>query len=208
MNRPFLYSIALHFILFALWVGILWPHKVLDLEPKTLFESRAPIHVGLGPHAQRTLLVVPVIKTKQLTHDSDSIVNGEQIRTQPKVELGKHSQEGMHVSLPTSPSDVQRVQAERYFSQVRQAIEGQLEYPIALQRRGIEGRVKLRLVIGKSGELIEVSSISQMETPTQLIELALSAAHKAAPFPFLEPSQAANQPLILALAIDFQARHR
>lgn len=57
-------------------------------------------------------------------------------------------------STPARPTEGD---ADRYLDQVRRIISEQQRYPEEAGRRGIEGRVKIRFVIGPGGRVVEVA---------------------------------------------------
>ena len=68
-----------------------------------------------------------------------------------------------------------------YWDAVRAAIAGRVRYPQAAIRQGIEGTIDLRLTLDGQGALLEVVPLES--TPEILVQSAMSAAHRAAPFP-------------------------
>ncbi len=63
-------------------------------------------------------------------------------------------------SSTSKGSEVSRKEREDYLKLVLKEIERNKFYPLIARRMGIEGRVKLRVVIGRGGELLSVSVIS------------------------------------------------
>lgn len=69
-----------------------------------------------------------------------------------------------------------------YFLEVRERIAAHLEYPLALRRRRVSGRVQLKLTLNTAGQLIS-TELAQSSGHAALDLLALDAVKKAAPFP-------------------------
>jgi len=57
-------------------------------------------------------------------------------------------------------SKVAEKEREDYLKLVLREVERNKFYPLIARRMGIEGRVKLKIVIGKEGELLSVSVLS------------------------------------------------
>ena len=68
-----------------------------------------------------------------------------------------------------------------YWDLVRAAIADSVRYPPSAVRQGIEGTIDLRLTLDARGALVEVVPLER--TPELLIQSAVSAARRAAPFP-------------------------
>jgi periplasmic protein TonB len=92
---------------------------------------------------------------------------------------------------------------DRYHLQIRERIESQLFYPVSLQRRGVSGRVRLRLVLDPGGQLL-VSEVIQSSGFAQLDILALDAVRAAAPFPKPGPKFKSMGKLSLNLPVEFR----
>jgi protein TonB len=92
--------------------------------------------------------------------------------------------------------------ASNYWHSVRSSIVASLRYPPPARRRGIEGRVIVKLVIDGQGRLVQAVPISEAET--LLKQAALTAIRTAAPFP---PPPTAMEPTVSTLIpIRFEIR--
>ncbi len=90
------------------------------------------------------------------------------------------------------------------FDRMRTKIERVLRYPWSLKRRGIKGRVELRLMITAQGHLLE-SGVMQTSGSSELDDLAIEAAKSAAPFdPMTRANQPVDQPIAVHLPIEFR----
>lgn len=89
-----------------------------------------------------------------------------------------------------------------YLFAIRSRIQSRLEYPVELQRRRIQGRVQLELVVEPSGRARSIRVV-QGSGFDRLDRLALSAAQNAGPF---EPFSEKLGPATLLLPIDFVIR--
>lgn len=90
--------------------------------------------------------------------------------------------------------------ATPYLILVRSKIESALHYPLALQRRGVEGRVLLKLVLDEEGHVNE-TSVARTSGNADLDRLAVQAARDAMPFPKTEMGK-----LSLSLPVEFKSR--
>ena len=81
---------------------------------------------------------------------------------------------------PASPPSLDLVHSN-YWESVRAAVARNVRYPSAAVRLGIEGSIDLRLTIDAQGNLVEAAPLTR--APDLLIQSALSAARRAAPFP-------------------------
>ncbi len=105
---------------------------------------------------------------------------------------GSSAPRAMPVALPPTPAPPPE------FESIRQAIYRNLDYPAAARRRGEEGRVLLVLTIRAGGILQEVVAEAG-PAASRLVQAALAAARRAAPF----PDAAAGQyrvPIVFKLA--------
>ena len=95
-----------------------------------------------------------------------------------------------------------------YGARIRELIGQKLHYPLSLRRRGVEGRVGLRIELNPlrvaTGELVTVSEPSGS---SELDALALEAARAAQPFPAPETTSGALPP-VLNLPIEFRLKSR
>jgi len=94
-----------------------------------------------------------------------------------------------------------------YLNTVRTAVARHLRYPELALRRGVEGRVVLRLTLDAAGRLLD-SAAGVPEGDSALLTAALAAVKRAAPFP---PWQGAREPgatLNLTLPIRFKLEER
>ena len=81
---------------------------------------------------------------------------------------------------PASPPSLDLV-SSNYWESVRAAVARNVRYPSAAVRLGIEGSIDLRLTIDAQGNLVEAAPLAR--APDLLIQSALSAVRRAAPFP-------------------------
>jgi protein TonB len=91
-------------------------------------------------------------------------------------------------------------QMQSYASLIRARVDRALRYPVSLQRRGITGRVELRLSLGASGAL-ERQETLRGSGNAELDGLATRAVSAAAPFP---PPPAGPVPVVLDLPVEFK----
>ena len=94
-----------------------------------------------------------------------------------------------------------------YLNTVRTAVARHLHYPELALRRGVEGRIVLRLTLDAAGRLLD-SAAGAPEGDSALLTAALAAVKRAAPFP---PWQGAREPgatLNLTLPIRFKLEER
>jgi len=94
-----------------------------------------------------------------------------------------------------------------YLNTVRTAVARHLHYPELALRRGVEGRIVLRLTLDAAGHLLD-SAAGAPEGDSALLTAALAAVKRAAPFP---PWQGAREPgatLNLTLPIRFKLEER
>lgn len=92
-----------------------------------------------------------------------------------------------------------------YVSRIRARIGENLRYPLALRRRGVQGRVGLRLTLDEAGAL-QAREISTGSGSAELDELALRAAAAAQPYPAPSERLRKKGPLILNLPVEFKLR--
>ncbi len=75
-----------------------------------------------------------------------------------------------------------------YLQQIRNQIDDNLDYPLSLRRRRIEGTVKLKFVISRNGSLLR-ADLQESSGIAELDSLALKAAYSAQPFPALPQNE-------------------
>lgn len=90
--------------------------------------------------------------------------------------------------------------AESLLAEIRARIEGSLNYPVSLQRRGLRGTSTLRIRIDRSG-VLESADIAESSGHSELDSLAIEAAREAAPY----PSHASTGALQLLIPIEFRS---
>jgi outer membrane biosynthesis protein TonB len=96
-----------------------------------------------------------------------------------------------------------------YTAELRARIESRLRYPLSLRRRGISGRVGLKLVINLKLEAPETPGaftveISEPSPHAELNEFALEAARAASPYPLPNGELKKMGKLVLSLPIEFK----
>lgn len=105
----------------------------------------------------------------------------------PPVEVCPSVSDGERGATPDAARTECAVAGQRasapsnYWDFVRAAIAGSVRYPRAAVRQGIEGTIALRLTLDAQGALVAVVPLER--SPGLLIESAVSAAWRAAPFP-------------------------
>jgi protein TonB len=92
-----------------------------------------------------------------------------------------------------------------YVARIRARIGESLRYPLALRRRGVQGRVGLKLTLDEEGAL-QAREISERSGSDELDALALEAAASAQPFPKPVDALAKKGPLVLNLPVEFKLR--
>lgn len=99
---------------------------------------------------------------------------------------------------------------DSYATHIRERIGKCLQYPLSLQRRGIEGRVRLKLTLDTQGRVQarEITERASGAGTDALDALALAAVREAEPFP--EPPAGLGQDgtIVLNLPVDFRLGHR
>lgn len=105
-----------------------------------------------------------------------------------RVESSPRLPDQAHNPSFTSSEDLAKLRAQ---------IEENLVYPFSLRRKGIEGVVKIKLILNRFGHLKNLSVVEGSGHP-ELDQLALSAVKNAAPFPPSENSEFI-QPIILPI---------
>lgn len=91
-----------------------------------------------------------------------------------------------------------------YFEMIRLKIESRKKYPDAAKSRHIEGRVKIRFVITKDGQVSSLKIIKHARD-NSLDSAASNAVRDAAPFP-VPPSKLFNEALNMEITIVFELR--
>lgn len=107
---------------------------------------------------------------------------------------------GVHETAPPSLSS-QILSSEDYFEMVRLRIEGAKRYPEEAQQSGIEGRVRLEIVITSTGDISSLSII-RGSGKAVLDKAAKEAVICAAPFP--SPQGIFDGPLTFVISISFE----
>jgi protein TonB len=103
----------------------------------------------------------------------------------------------------TAGDAVEDVVDPGFVNSIRAAVAHQLRYPELALRRGIEGRVVLRLTLTASGNLLQASP-SDPTADSALTNAALAAVRRAAPFPAWRGTRNPNARLSLLLPIRFK----
>lgn len=94
-----------------------------------------------------------------------------------------------------------------YLDTVRKAVARHLRYPELALRRGVEGRVVLRLTLDASGKLL-ASGAGEPADDGALLGAALAAVKRAAPFPPWQGTHDTGATLNLTLPIRFRLDER
>jgi len=94
-----------------------------------------------------------------------------------------------------------------HLNTVRAAVKRHLRYPELALRRGVEGRVVLRLTLDAAGRLLD-SGAGTPEGDAALLSAALAAVKRAAPFPPWQGAHDAGATLNLTLPIRFTLEGR
>jgi protein TonB len=104
--------------------------------------------------------------------------------------------------VATAQGVVEDVADPGYVNSIRAAVAHQLRYPAGALRRGVEGRVVLRLTLTASGHLVQAAP-SEPAADSALTNAALAAVRRAAPFPPWRGTRNPNARLSLLLPIRF-----
>jgi protein TonB len=104
-------------------------------------------------------------------------------------------------------NDTEEVSDQAYLNTVRAAVKRHLRYPELALRRGVEGRVVLRLTLDAAGRLLD-SGAGTPEGDAALLSAALAAVKRAAPFPPWQGAHDAGATLNLTLPIRFTLEGR
>ncbi len=94
-----------------------------------------------------------------------------------------------------------------YLNTVRTAVARHLRYPELALRRGVEGRVVLRLTLDAAGRLLD-SAAGTPKGDAALRTAALAAVKRASPFPPWQGARDAGATLNLTLPIRFKLEER
>lgn len=184
MNRWLLFSFLGHFALFC-WIAwqipLLSQHKTVSNSIWVRYSEipSSPQKVkkaGTRNHGPRGVEREAVVKSEEGA--SESITEGE--------------------SNPDSSTESSSV-VVGYANLIRDRISSFLSYPLSLKRRGIQGRVNLKITLSPLGAL-QNCQIEQSSGYPELDQLALQAVADASPFEKI-PS---GQSLSLKLPIDFK----
>lgn len=106
-------------------------------------------------------------------------------------------------AVAASSHGAEEVSDPAYISFIRSAIVRHLRYPELALRRGIEGRVVLRLTLDARGKLLD-STASEPANDGALLGAALVAVRRAAPFPPWQGVHSPDATLNLTLPIRFK----
>jgi len=101
----------------------------------------------------------------------------------------------------TSIADQTAESSSTSLSRIRDQINATLDYPMSLRRKGIQGKVEVRLALNSKGE-IETLEVTQSSGFEQLDQLATQAIHRASPFKNLTKEEKMGR-LIINLPIQF-----
>jgi len=104
-------------------------------------------------------------------------------------------------------SGAEEVSDPAYINSIRTAVARQLRYPELALRRGVEGRVVLRLTLDASGKLL-ASGAGEPAHDGALLGAALAAVKRAAPFPPWQGAHDTGATLNLTLPIRFRLDER
>lgn len=109
------------------------------------------------------------------------------------------------LSPPASAGAAAQSELEAYALLVRERIGAILQYPLSLRRRGVSGRVDLKLRLDATGHL-QSQEVSESSGSSELDALALEAAKAAQPYP--APSEGLKKlgSLLLSLPVEFKLR--
>jgi protein TonB len=122
---------------------------------------------------------------------------------QPTAEAFSRTAPSNTVAAATSGGNAEEVADPAYVNSVREAVAHHLRYPEPALRRGIEGRVVLRLTLTASGHLLQATA-SEPAADIALTNAALMAVHRAAPFPAWRGMHKAHALVCLTLPIRFK----
>ena len=178
---PLVLSVVLH----ASFLGGL---ILRGLAPATVPDAATPLGISLignhaGNHAQKARL------TKLPTS------------TPPEAGRGFHP---LAASIDAT-REVNPTELAAYALEVRTRIGASLRYPLALRRRGVQGRVGLRLVLDSRGQ-VQTQEISEASGSKELDDLALEAARNAQPYPTPTTDLTKKGKLVLNLPVEFKLR--
>jgi len=106
-------------------------------------------------------------------------------------------------AVATPAGNPEEVADPAYINSIRAAVAHQLHYPELALRRGIAGRVVLRLTMTASGHLLTATP-EEPAADAALTKAALAAVRRAAPFPTWRGIHASNALVCLTLPIRFR----
>lgn len=92
-----------------------------------------------------------------------------------------------------------------YAEQIRAKISASLRYPLSVRRRGVHGRVGLKLTVNGQGQL-QSGEVAEPSGSSELDALALEAASSAQPYPPPEGALKGQDHLVLNLPVEFRVR--
>ncbi|MGZ3689687.1 MAG: energy transducer TonB family protein [Bdellovibrionota bacterium] len=195
--RAFSWATAAHAALFFFFAWG-WGHWHPELRP--IGGAALPIETGLIHHEAELPRRLP--RTVPLPGAPQGI--GE--KPSAPVPVAPVS-EGHADHLDTAGLQSTGAEMDRYSALIRSKIDGAIEYPLSLRRRGIQGEVAVQLVLESSGRL-SGSRIVRGSGSAELDRLALKAVTDAEPFPELPPELRKMGHLTLSLPIQFRIQKR
>lgn len=196
---PPMQTVTLHFIPAP-------PHQITPPAPKPpeappkLLESTSkaaqPIHKPPPPKRKLQATPKPAAPTRS---ETAAIASPAQPAPTAPSDAADASPIPVEPARPAASSAM-----PNYLSMLAAQLARFKDYPYAARRRGMEGIVRLLVVIGRDGRLISVtiSGTSGMEI---LDRAALSMAERASPFPPL-PEEHGAESLAAAVPISFSLR--
>ncbi|MCX7009575.1 MAG: TonB family protein [Kiritimatiellaeota bacterium] len=110
-------------------------------------------------------------------------------------------------SAVAAGNGTEEVSDPAYLNTVRNAVARHLRYPELALRRGVEGRVVLRLTLDATGRLL-ASGAGEAQGDRALLGAALAAVKRAAPFPPWQGAHNTGATLNLTLPIRFRLDER
>jgi TonB family protein len=203
---PFGISLALHAALVA-GVGAWGGHRIetspampgkpqifSDLVGVTVVGARKP------ERAQTVALATP----EEIT---DAAGGGLVAPTDPSGSAQTPAKEiAPRAAADTSGSDgTASEEFAAYITRIRSRIGENLRYPLSLRRRGVQGRVGLKLTLSPEGQ-VQAKEVSEPSGSAELDALALEAASAAQPYPVPMDTLRKKVPLVLNLPIEFKLR--
>lgn len=185
---PLFASIAIHA---AVVGGLVARSRALTLEA----QDAAVVAVAVvgSPHVTQ-----PSIHPAGLAHATvPASPDEEAVSTATSRATTTDPATSIHSSGPSTSA------VDSYASQVRARIERNLRYPIALRRRGVEGKVDLVLALDPQART-GTPELAQGSGSAELDALALDAARASEPYPAPSDELKKMGKLVLSLPIEFK----